>query len=229
VTSLTWIKLKLPANWEEQKEIHRNLRKDVQNLVKLGVLNSFVMTYHIKERDSSFHLCFDLPKISECSLKVLEGTSHMNRILDVIRPYLSRQKAAVLNYLEETIDGQKEQLSHFKNITRVGMNQEAFAIRLIENASRGCKAALEILDNNISLDLNPIILYDLVMKKCSPLNGGLWFSDSAHFCFNSLGFNLIEEYAIRGYPVLPPNEMVMHATNAVIRLLNREGIASIEK
>jgi hypothetical protein len=193
---LTWIKLRLPANWEEQKEIHRNLRKEVQDLVELGVSNSVVMTYHVKERDSSFHLCLDIPKIDECSLKALEDTSHMDRILDVIRPYLTRQKAAVSNYLKETVDGQTEQLSHFENVTQIGMNPEAFAIRLIENASRGCKAALDILDNSISMDLNPTMLYDLVMEKCNPLNGGLWLSDSAHFCFNSLGFNSIEEHAM---------------------------------
>ncbi len=79
------------------------------------------------------------------------------------------------------------------------------------------------------MDLNPIILYDLIIEKCSPLNGGLWISDSAHFCFNSLGFNYLEEYATRGYPVFPHETMVRHATNAIERFLNREGVTSTRK
>jgi hypothetical protein len=201
------------------------LRKEIQSLVDTKVLQSFVMTYHVKERGSSFHLCLEIPTLADYSLKALEDTNHMNGILDIVQPYLSRQESSVSDYFKEIVDGQTEILSQL-TVATIGTTTEVLATRLIENASRGCKAALDILNNDLSMNLKPIMLYDLIFEKCNPLNSGLWISDTAHFCFNSLGMNLIEEYAIQGYPVFSSSDkMVQTTSRAVERLLNR-GVSS---
>jgi hypothetical protein len=146
----------------------------------------------------------------------------MKRIIDIVHPYLTRKESGLFDYFKEVVDVQTEILSQMEAI-KIEVNKDGLARRLIENASRGCKAALNILSNDFPTNLDPLMLYDLVLEKCYPLNGGLWISDSAHFCFNSLGMANIEEYAIRGCPVFSSTtQMVQTASTAVKRLLNRE-------
>ena len=222
---MTWIKLRLPADREEQKQIHKMLRKQITRLTEENMLDSCIMTYHVKDSGSSFHLCMDIPELLKSSLNDLGRIAHMKTILDIVKPYISRQGGGVSPYFEDIVRDQTNLLFQY-SVADWEISPENLASRLIDNASRGCKAALNILSNYLSSRLNPINLYDLVLEKCYPLNGGLWISDSAHFCFNSLGMSNIEEYAIRGYPIFSPiNEMIKTASTAVERLLNREGLS----
>ncbi len=198
------------------------LRKEITRLTEDNLLDSYIMTYHVKDSGSSFHLCMDISELSNCTFNALGEIAHMKTILDIVKPYITRQGGGASPYFEDIVQGQANILLQY-GVADWTVSPEILATRLIDNAARGCKAALNILSNNLSSNLNPTKLYDLVLEKSYPLNGGLWISDSAHFCFNSLGMSNREEYAIRGYPVFPTtNEMIKTASTAVKRLLNRE-------
>jgi hypothetical protein len=105
----------------------------------------------------------------------------------------------------------------------------ALADTEVDNASRGCRVALKILTCDVSVNLNPCSFYEHVVRECEPMNGCFLMSESAHFCFNSLGFIGYEEVALKclcakASPMLEAERLVVKAVSeeAMKRLKRRE-------
>ena len=151
------------------------------------------MTYH----SSCFYLCVDSPTLHECTIGGIVSDPSLRPLIDSLQSAIKENRVEVLDYFEECMRVQLEQLTSYGLTEGAHELAKLLALREMDNAFRGTKAAPEILMSEIPKDVDDAWMWKSVMKRCRPLNGGLWLSDCAHFCFNSLGFRNNEEMELR--------------------------------
>ena len=185
-----WIIIKLYGNREEQKTHHKNLRVPIRDLLESKDILGFVMTYH----KSNLYLCMDVPSLTDCSMNNLRTTSSLSRVMDYVKS--SCQYEVPDDYLAAIQKGITKNLRDFG----MSVSQEVLALLVnitLDNASRGCMVALQILERKTPIENDPCRFYESIVRECTPMNGCFIISNTAHFCFNSLGFSNIEERAIK--------------------------------
>ncbi len=183
----------LNGDREEQKKWHRDLREPIRNLLDNHAAERFVLTYHYGGHSDNLYLCLDAPEINECTLDEILPLKSMRSISKYLSEEIGEARVKVASYEKEASYSILSNLAkqQFENPSKKLVSE--LAERQIDNASRGSAAALRILAEGPG-DINDwASLSEKVFEYCSPLNGGWFLSDTAHFCFNSLGVSPDEE------------------------------------
>ncbi len=204
---------RLYGNREKQIEWHQGLRAPLKNLIDSGVIKRFVMTYH----GDKLYLCLESLELIEDTLEHLMVASSFSAITNYLIENVGEKSIETSNYEFEVRD------SILATLRKKGVQNPSDAFvseltkRQIDNASRGSKAAMEILSQDPADISDWNSLTYAAFKKCHPLNEGWFISDSAHFCFNSLGLSNQEEVACRSL-----FEVINSVNSAVRNLFDRE-------
>ncbi|MGY5874587.1 MAG: hypothetical protein RTU30_02465 [Candidatus Thorarchaeota archaeon] len=181
------------------------------SLVESGKIKRFVLTYHSRgdERDN-LYLCIDVPGISECTMDTLLKTESLQPISEYLITHIDLTHVKIGNYEDEIKNSNSQEA--VENASPEFLT--GIVERTLDNASRGSMAALRILKEGPNQMSDWKSLVERVLEYCEPLNGDEFVSDTAHFCFNSLGVNPNEEIIARKVSVM--------LDRMIQRLFNRE-------